>query len=112
MPIHTLTNYVPDGEVKFLSAGDILGGNYEREIHLLPKAPATPGEEGHSMHSSASRRRRRPKKIFRLSARGVEKEKIALSAQCLDLAGENILETKVVGTGRENRRVGRERQSS
>ena len=112
MAIDALTDCVSDGQVQFLRTGDGLGGNYEGEIHLLPKAPSTPGKKGDSVHSSVSRRRRRPEKILRLSARGVEKEKITLPGQCLDLTSEHVLESEVVGAGREDRRVGREGQST
>ena len=60
MAIDALADSMPDGEVQFLRTGDGVGGNYESEIHLLPKAPSSPGKKGDSMHSSVSGRRRRP----------------------------------------------------
>jgi hypothetical protein len=38
----------------------------------------------------------------------MEKKKIALTCQGLDLPGEHVREAEVVGTGRKDRRVGRE----
>ena len=99
---------MPDGEVQLLRTGDGRGGNDKGEIHFLEQAPAAPGEKSYSPHSSASRRCRRSKKIFRLSAGGVEKKKIALAGQRLDLAGKHVLKAVVVRTGRNDRRVGRE----
>ena len=112
MAVDALTDGMPDGEMQFLRSSDGLSGNDEREIYFLPQAPAASGKKGHSAHTSVSRRCRRSKKVVRLSARGVEKEKIAFTDQRLDLAGEHVLKAEVVGTGREDRRVGRERQST
>jgi len=97
MVVDALTDGVPDGEVQFLCAGDGVGGNNKSEIHFLPQAPATPGEKCHSAHPSASRCYCRSQKIFRFSARGVEKKKIALTGQRLDLTGEHVCKAEVVG---------------
>jgi len=112
MAVDTLTDGVSDREVQFLCTGDGLGGNYESEIHFLPQAPATPGQKSHRVYSSVSRCRRRSKKIFRISARRVEKKEITLTAQRLDLAREHISKAEVVGSGRKGRRIGRERQGT
>jgi len=108
--VDTLTDGVSDREVQFLCTGNGLGGNYEGEIHFLPQAPATPSEKSHGLYSSASCCRRRSKKIFRISARRVEKKEITLTAQRLDLAREHTIKAEVVGSGRKDRRIRRERQ--
>jgi hypothetical protein len=55
MAVDALADGVPDGEMQFLRTSDGLSGNDESEIHFLQQAPATPGEKGHSAHSSTSR---------------------------------------------------------
>ena len=74
MAVDALTDGVSDREVQLLGTGDGLGGNYESEIHFLAQASTIAGEKSHRVHSSASCCRRRSKKIFRISARRVEKK--------------------------------------
>ena len=112
MTVDTLTDRVPDREVQFLCTRDALGGDYHSEVHFVPQSAATAGKKGHGAHASASGRCRRSKEIFRLAACGVEKKEIALAGQGLDLAGEHVRKTEVVGCCREDRGVGRERQST
>jgi hypothetical protein len=99
---------VLDREVHFLNPAGFGGRHDEGLVHDLHETAAVPPEQGNDGNAALPRRTGGRKKIGALSARAMENEEVGRPAESLDLAGEYLLETHVVGGGREERGVGRQ----
>src|SRR2546422_505790 len=98
-----------DRNVSFLNALRVIRGYHYWNIDkIFRHSPALPQESDDSK-SFFLRRSNCPVDILRFPARADRDEHIALVAESLHLARENVLESKIIPGGGQHRSVGRKR---